>query len=380
MIKHFRDLLSDRVRIENFKRAINASVNHNSVVVEIGTALGTYSFFAARAGAKSIYAIEMSDIYYVGRELARLNNLDDRINFIHGRSTDVEIPERADIIIMEDFSPFFFYQNLEEVIHDAHRRFLKPDGNFLPAKLTLYIAPFECQPWYDELNIFLAEHDRLFGFDWSYTTDIAFNQTYYADSHPKKLLTEPFKIKTIDFKSDTGFPFQIQTELSIREDGHIQGLLGWWDCWFSDDQFFSNSPQVGNHGWGQLIFPFQYPVNVKSGESVKISLMVLESPPRGFIDYKWEIEHHSGIQEQNTFAGRFLDFQQFSSIRRDIIPSLNEKGLMRAFFLNQIDGKHSWDEIAESIRMAFPDKFSCREDVFKMLTSLSKYLKEDKNY
>ena len=379
MIKHFRDLLSDRIRIENFKQAINASVNHDSVVVEIGSALGTYSFFAAQAGAKSVYAIEMSDIFYVGRELARRNGLTKRIDFIHGRSTDVEIPEKADLIIMEDFSPFFFYQNLSDVIQDARRRFLKPEGNFLPARLVLFVAPFECQPWHADLDTFAAENDRLFGFDWNYTTEIAFNQTYYADYRPKKLLTEPLKVKAIDLKKDASFPCQIQTELPIKENGRIHGLLGWWDCWFTEKQYFSNSPQSGNNSWGQLIFPFRYPVDVKSGETIKIGLMALESPD-GCIDYKWEITHHSGHQEQNTFAGRFLDFKQFSQIRRDNIPALNEKGQIRRFLMNQIDGKHSWDEIAESIRAAFPDKFSRREDVFKSLTSINKYLKEDKNY
>ena len=375
MIKYFRDLLSDRIRIENFRQAIESTVNHNSIVVEIGSALGTYSFFAAKAGAKAVYAIEMNDIFYVGRELAERNNLTDCIKFIHGRSTEIDLPEKADLIIIEDFGPFFYYHNLLEVIRDARERFLKTDGRFLPARITLYIAPFESQAWRDELDLFAADNDQLFGFDWSYTTEIAFNQTYYADSHPKKLLSAPFLLKTIDLKNETNFPFQKQFEINIKENGQIHGLIGWWDCWFTDQQFFSNSPQSGNNSWGQLIFPFHYPVNVRAGESVKISLMVLESSPSGLIDYKWKITHHSGSQEQDTFSGRFFDLQQFSPMRRDVIPSLNEKRLIQTFILNQIDGKRSWDEIAEIVMKMFPEKFASKEDVFKIVLQLSNFLK-----
>jgi len=136
MIKYFRDLLSDRIRIENFRQAIESTVNHNSIVVEIGSALGTYSFFAAKAGAKAIYAIEMNDIFFVGRELAERNNLTDRLKFIHGRSTEIDLPEKADLIIIEDFGPFFYYHNLLEVIRDARERFLKTEVvSYLPESL-----------------------------------------------------------------------------------------------------------------------------------------------------------------------------------------------------------------------------------------------------
>ncbi|MFH1212562.1 MAG: class I SAM-dependent methyltransferase [Candidatus Neomarinimicrobiota bacterium] len=374
MIKHFRDLLDDRIRIKNFRQALQTLIKPDSVVVEIGSALGTYSFFAAQAGAKAVYAIEMSDIFFVGRELARRNNLADRINFIHGKSTDIDLPERADFIILEDFSPFFFYQNLSEVIHDARQRFLKPGGSFIPGRLILHVAAFECPEWHNELNLWANESDNLFGLDWSHTTEIAFNQTYYADYRPKKLLTKPLPIKTIDLAHDSDFPFQLQTELPVTHSGLIHGLIGWWDCWFSNQQYFSNSPEAGNNSWGQLIFPFRYPVSVSTGDQIKITLMVLESRLTKFIDYKWGIENLSGQQEQDTFSGRFFDLRQFDKIRRDAIPNLNTSGLINRALLNQIDGQLSWDKIAEKICSIYPEKFPGKEDVFKLILPINTYL------
>jgi hypothetical protein len=62
-------------------------------------------------------------------------------------------------------------------------------------------------------------------------------------------------------------------------------------------------------------------------------------------------------------------------MRRDDIPSLNEKRLIQTFILNQIDGKRSWDEIAEIVMKMFPEKFTCKEDVFKIVLPLSNFLK-----
>ncbi len=374
MLKHFRDLLNDRQRIENFRQALDALIKPDTVVAEIGSAFGTYSFFAVRAGAKKVYAIEMNDVFYIGRELARRNDLDDRIEFIHGRSTEINLPEKVDLLIMEDYNPFFFYKGLTEVIRDARQRFLKPDGRFIPARLTLFLAPFECESWYAELNCFRDEQDRLFDLDWSYTTDLVFNRTYYADYRPKKLLTAPFEIKTIDLKNDRSFPFQIRTEITATQDGALHGLLGWWDCWFTESQYFSNAPCAGQSSWGQLIFPFRQPISIRRGDRMEITLRVLESQSGGMIDYKWEIDHHNGRQEQNTFSGRFFDLDQYRKVRRDLCPNLSANGAIHQFILSQIDGRRSWDEIAEKVRAAFPNQFPTRAEVFKIIGMLSDLL------
>ncbi|MFW6327862.1 MAG: hypothetical protein ACOC2F_06065, partial [Bacteroidota bacterium] len=64
MITNFRGLLNDKIRIEAFQQAINELVNPEHSVLEIGFALGTYSFFAARQNARKVYAVEMDHIYY----------------------------------------------------------------------------------------------------------------------------------------------------------------------------------------------------------------------------------------------------------------------------------------------------------------------------
>src|SRR5205823_458687 len=58
MIEHYRQLIDDPVRLGAFQRAIAGVVRPGDVVADIGCGLGTYAIFAARAGARRVFAVE----------------------------------------------------------------------------------------------------------------------------------------------------------------------------------------------------------------------------------------------------------------------------------------------------------------------------------
>lgn len=238
MITNFRGLLDDRIRIEAFRKAISEVVNDKKSVLEIGSALGTYSFFAAQNNAKSIYAVEMDDIFYVGEEIAKRNGMLEKIHFIKGKSTDVDLPEKVDYIIMEDYSPIFLYEKLELVITDARKRFLKPDGKFIPNTIILKTALVEAPSIYNEINLWENEKDTLFDINWDYTTELAFNRPYYAEHHKLSPLCTEQIIKSIDLSKDNNFPFSFKAEIEILQAGIIHGITAWWDTYFTTNIFF----------------------------------------------------------------------------------------------------------------------------------------------
>ena len=51
--------------------------------------------FAAQAGAKHVYGIDMSDIITDAREIIRLNGFQDKITLIQGKVEQVELPVRV---------------------------------------------------------------------------------------------------------------------------------------------------------------------------------------------------------------------------------------------------------------------------------------------
>src|SRR5262249_35906114 len=96
---YYQMLIKRRQRVRAFQSALRSCVRSGDVVEEIGTGLGTYSFFAAQAGARRVYAIEKERVIQVALELAARNGLEDKITFLRGDSTEIVLPEKADVLV-----------------------------------------------------------------------------------------------------------------------------------------------------------------------------------------------------------------------------------------------------------------------------------------
>lgn len=94
-------MLNDRLRTAGFLKAINSVVRAGDIVVDIGTGTGVLAVAAARAGARHVYAIEATGIAKIAKEVFAANGLAEKITLIEGRSTSVNLPEKADVMISE---------------------------------------------------------------------------------------------------------------------------------------------------------------------------------------------------------------------------------------------------------------------------------------
>jgi len=57
--------------------------------MDIGCGTGVLSIFAAKAGAKHVYAIENAEIAYFAQEIIKQNNLSDKITVLKGKVEEV---------------------------------------------------------------------------------------------------------------------------------------------------------------------------------------------------------------------------------------------------------------------------------------------------
>ena len=139
-IEHARMLHDDR-RTRDFISALTAAVQPGDVVLDIGTGSGVLAVALARAGARRVYAVEASDIAAVAARVFAANGVTDRVTLVPGWSRQIELPERADLLVAEIIGNEPFEEEILETTLDARRRLLKPRARLVPHALELLARP-----------------------------------------------------------------------------------------------------------------------------------------------------------------------------------------------------------------------------------------------
>ncbi len=82
----------DDIRTSTYRNAIiNNKVDfQDKIVMDVGAGSGILSIFAAKAGAKKVYAVEGSNMAESARILVESNGLSHIIEVIQGRLEDIE--------------------------------------------------------------------------------------------------------------------------------------------------------------------------------------------------------------------------------------------------------------------------------------------------
>lgn len=96
-----RRMVSDRPRTDAFAAAIHEVVQPGDVVLDVGTGTGILAMFAAKAGARKVYAIDATDITEVAIDLVKANGLSDQIQILHGRAGELQLDQKVDLIVSE---------------------------------------------------------------------------------------------------------------------------------------------------------------------------------------------------------------------------------------------------------------------------------------
>lgn len=94
--------LKDEVRTNAFREAIHRVVKKGDIIIDAGSGSGILAFFAAEAGAKKVYAVEMEPT--LARQLRKsiqLNHLSTVVEVVEGDILKVDLPQSVDVVIAE---------------------------------------------------------------------------------------------------------------------------------------------------------------------------------------------------------------------------------------------------------------------------------------
>jgi len=370
----FGRMMGDHPRMSAYEAAIARVVRPGDSVLDLGSGPGIMGMLACRAGAKRVYAIDTNPVVDFGRQLAALNGLSDKIEFLLGDSRQIELPERVNVIVSDIRGVVPLYGHAVAALNDARERMLAPGGHLIPSRDVLVAAVVDASAHYEELTGPWQRH----GFDFSSVRPLLLNSIYRARMGTQRILSTENRWFTLDYACGARERAAADIRLVIEQDGVGHGLAIWFEATLFEDIGYSTKPEFHENISGRRFLPWLAPVPLETGDEVQVSLRadLVGS------DYVWRWDTHI----PGTASRKAVDFKQSSFLGGAFFPSdlqkraskfrptLSMEGEAECWLFQAMDGTRSLEEIACEAARLFPQVFRRVEDAFARAADISEKL------
>lgn len=301
---YFANLLTCTNRVEAFRRAIEEEVRPGDRVLEVGSGLGTFAFFAARAGAERVVAVDSGAVIHVSETLAAGNDLSDRVEFVRGSLPGVELSGEFDVVIYEDFRTNFLDRPTVEMLRDIQEHHMAEGARMIPGAVRLGLAPVHSESVHSETFPLDASGYDHFDLDWSEIRPLLANTPRRVSLNPDDLLGDArygprLVLKPLPRADD----LCVEGSWTVEEGRVVRALVLWFELGLHGDEWLSNAPRLEAEPWGQWLLPVDPPLELSPGETLEASAWresILEGVP-GFS--VWECRAGDRVRRGHEFAG-----------------------------------------------------------------------------
>jgi len=267
-------MLKDEVRMKAYRNAIlnNKHLFRDKIVLDVGCGTGIMSLFAAKSGAKKVFAVDASDIINQAKKIIEDNNLSEVITVIKGRIEEIELPvEKVDIIISEWMGYCLLYESMLQTVIFARDKWLQPEGIILPDKATLNLTAIEDAEYKeDKINFW----DNVYGFNMSSIKKTAIQEPLVDVVEPNQVMSGTCRLLSIDISTvkEADLSFVTPFRLVAARDDFCHALVASFDIEFTKclkTVFFSTGPHASYTHWKQTVFYMNDVLSMKKGEEIR---------------------------------------------------------------------------------------------------------------
>jgi protein arginine N-methyltransferase 1 len=307
------EMLKDTSRTLSYRSAMfkNRHLFKDKIVLDVGCGTGILSMFASKAGAKHVYAVDMSNIIDKAKEITELNGFADKITLIQGKLEDITLPvEKVDIIVSEWMGYFLLYESMLDTVLYARDKYLVEGGLILPDKCSMYIAGIEDGEYKDEKINYWQD---VYGFDYSPFIDVAMVEPLVDTVNNNSLITDAYKYFEFDINTVTkeGLEYTREFELKPLTNELCHAFIVWWDCEFPGDQKveLKTGPMNQYTHWKQTVFYMDQVLDVKENDTIKgrISSRPNSKNPREVdVEIGWELVTSDKSRQQKGKYNYFM--------------------------------------------------------------------------
>ncbi len=257
-------MLDDRARTDAFLAAIAEMVRPGDVVVDIGTGTGVLAVAAARAGARHVYAIEVGHIADAAEALVRENGYADRITVMRGRSTRIDLPERANILLSETIGNDPLDEGIVKTIRDGRARFLAPDARIIPRTLSVRALPVDLGADFVEEHRFdvasLERWKKAYGIEFGSLARYAADDTRVGSVLPDNaarwaVVGEPLELVNLDLTTTSSTSVSGEGEVAITRAATHLGFVIYFEAELSPKVNLTTDPgKTTTTSWKSPVF------------------------------------------------------------------------------------------------------------------------------
>jgi len=305
------EMLKDEVRTLTYRKSMwdNKHLFKDKIVLDVGCGTGILSMFAAKAGAKKVIGIDMSNIIDQAQKIIEANGFADTITLIKGKMEEVVLPvDKVDIIVSEWMGYFLLYESMLDTVLVARDKYLAPGGLMFPDQATLFLAGIEDADYKDEK---IGFWDDVYGFDYSCIKEIALREPLVDTVDARTVVTKACPILNIDLltvtKEELSFtaPFSLK---ATRKD-YCHAILGWFDCAFRASHkpiTFSTGPHAKYTHWKQTVFYLGDAIAMDEDDTIEGTISVAPNKRNNrdldiVIDYAASGEAAQGAAEKREY-------------------------------------------------------------------------------
>ncbi|TPX72836.1 hypothetical protein SpCBS45565_g00295 [Spizellomyces sp. 'palustris'] len=304
------EMLKDEVRTLSYRNAIyqNQHLFKDKVVLDVGCGTGILCMFAAKAGAKLVIGVDMSNIIHQARVIVKDNGFEGKIELIQGKMEEVQLPvDKVDIIVSEWMGYALLYESMLNTVLYARDRYLAPRGLIFPDKATMYLSAIEDADYKEEK---IGFWDSVYGFNMSHIKQLALREPLVDTVDAKAVATTACAFRSIDLYTVKieDLAFAVPFEITGTRDDYIHAFLCYFDIDFTachKPVQFSTGPHAHYTHWKQTVFYLRDYITIKQGETIagRFSLAPNDKNPRDLdiiIDFAFQGQL-STIQDRHEY-------------------------------------------------------------------------------
>ena len=176
----------------------------------------------------------------------------NKITLIEGWSTQINLPELADVMIGEIIGNEPLAENVLEITTDAIKRLLKPDARLIPHKVRIFGLPVTIPGTELMRRTFVEENlqnwHSWYGIDFSPLGEIAKNSPHTFFINPFlarewKTLSEPILLAEVDLRDIENLVIDNKRDVVANASGQIDGLLEYFELGLGPTTRLSTHPR-----------------------------------------------------------------------------------------------------------------------------------------